>query len=204
MRAACAFARGLSESGILHRVERLQVALFGSLALTGIGHATDRAVLLGLAGNEPASIDPAVIDLTVAAIRATKMLELGGTRPIPFDETRDLLFQRATMYPPGARTQHPNGLRLTACDAKGEVLSERTFFSIGGGFIVEDGVDMAAGLPSDAALPYPFHSAAELLELALAHHLSIHEVMFANECARLQTLHPMQAAKRSGDGSAIE
>ena len=82
-------------------------------ALTGLGHATDRAVLLGLSGNEPATIDPAVIDATVAEIRATKRLNLAGKRSIAFDETRDLLFHRGTMFPPGARTQHPNGLRLT-------------------------------------------------------------------------------------------
>ncbi len=148
MRAACRFARELAPRGRLDRVARVQAELFGSLALTGLGHATDRAVLLGLAGNEPAAVDPADIESTVAAIRTAQRIELAGARSIPFDEARDLLFHRDQMFPPGARTQHPNGLRLTACDAAGAVLDQRTFFSIGGGFIVEDGC--APSTPSAA------------------------------------------------------
>ena len=72
-----------------------------------MGHATDRAVLLGLAGNEPAAIDPAAIESTVAAIRSSKRIELAGTRSIPFDEARDLIFRRDVMFPPGAHTQAP-------------------------------------------------------------------------------------------------
>ena len=123
----------------------MQVDLYGSLALTGMGHGTDRAILLGLAGNEPASIDPAAIESTVAAIRASRRMELAGKRGIEFDEPRDLIFHRDQMFPPGARTQHPNGLRFTAFDAAGAILAERTFFSIGGGFIVEDGDGRQAG-----------------------------------------------------------
>ena len=111
MRAACRFARWLAERGLLDRVERVHVELFGSLALTGQGHATDRAVLLGLIGNEPASIDPALIESTVARIRSLKLIDLAGMRPIGFDEARDLIFRRETMFPPGAQMQHPNGLR---------------------------------------------------------------------------------------------
>jgi L-serine dehydratase len=187
MRAACRFARELEIRSELQRVERVQVHLYGSLALTGMGHGTDRAVLLGLAGNEPARIDPAAIESTVAEIRSQKQLKLGGTRTISFDESRDLLFERAIMFPPGARTQHPNGLRLTAYDAAGSVLDERTFFSIGGGFIVEDGAETLSGGEPEVQLPYPFHSAAELLATAQAHSLSIDQVMFANECARLRS-----------------
>ena len=142
MRAACRFARELG--GLLGRVERVQAELYGSLALTGLGHATDRAVLLGLAGNEPAGIDPAAIESTVAGIRAAQRIHLAGSRSIEFDEARDLVFRRDLMFPPGARTQHPNGLRLRAFDAAGTILSERTFFSIGGGFITEDGVETSS------------------------------------------------------------
>jgi len=182
MRAACRFARELGTRGLLDRVARVQVELYGSLALTGLGHATDRAVLLGLAGNEPASIDPAAIESTAAAIRAARRIELAGTRSIPFDETRDLLFQRAIMFPPGARIEHPNGLRLTARDAAGAVLDERTFFSIGGGFIAEDGAEASAE-KSAATIPFPFHNAAELLATAHANELSISQLMLENECA---------------------
>ena len=190
MRAACRFARELEAKGELDRAARVQVDLYGSLALTGLGHGTDRAVLLGLAGNEPAAIDPAAIESTIAEIRATKALKLAGVRSIPFDETRDLLFRRETMFPPGARTQHPNGLRLAAFEGTGKKIEERTFFSIGGGFIVEDGVEAGAGAEPEAELPYPFHSAAELLESARTHGLKIHELMFANECTRLRARHP--------------
>ena len=190
MRAACRFARELAPLGVMSRVARVQVDLYGSLALTGVGHATDRAVLLGLAGNEPASIDPAAIESAVAAIRASKQIELAGTQPIAFDEPRDLLFHRDQMYPPGAHTRHPNGLRLTASDSAGAVLCERTFFSIGGGFIAEDEESERPASEPEIELPYPFHSAAELLELARTHSLSIDRLMFANECARLHAADP--------------
>ena len=190
MRAACRFARELESKGVLGKVSRVQAELFGSLALTGLGHGTDRAVLLGMSGNEPASIDPAVIETTVAEIRSSKKLNLAGKRKVDFEEARDLLFQREKMYPPGARTQHPNGLRLTAFDGAGNTIEERTFFSIGGGFIVEDGVDPAASGEPEGELPYPFHSAAELLESARVHGLRIDELMLANESARLKVRHP--------------
>lgn len=182
MRAACRFARGLGERGLLERVERVQAELFGSLALTGLGHGTDRAVLLGLAGNEPAGIDPAAIESTVAEIRAARQINLAGARSIPFEESSDLIFQRAQMFPPGARTQHPNGLRLTAFDAAGAVLDERTFFSIGGGFITEDAVD-ASAQNQQPMIPFPFHNAAELLATAHSNELSISQLMLENECA---------------------
>ena len=185
MRAASRFARELPPP-LLARVARVQADLYGSLALTGKGHATDRAVLLGLAGNEPATIDPAAIESAVAAIRASRQVNLAGVHPVAFDEPNDLVFHRDRMFPPGARTQHPNGLRLTAYDAVGEVVSERTFFSIGGGFIAEDGESGGALDQKAAENPYPFHSAAELLEIARAHSLSIDRVMLANECARMR------------------
>jgi L-serine dehydratase len=193
MRAACRFAQGLARQGVLPRVERVQAELYGSLALTGLGHGTDRAVLLGLSGNEPATIDPATIAPVVASIRETGRIDLAGRRSIPFIESRDMLFQRAIMVPPGAHMQHPNGLRLTACDRDGAVIEERTFFSIGGGFISEDVPgDAAEGAATgqekaDRPVPYPFHSAAELLELANTHGLTISQLMLGNEAARVMT-----------------
>jgi L-serine dehydratase len=199
MRAACRFARELESKGELEKVSRVRVNLYGSLALTGMGHGTDRAVLLGLSGNEPATIDPAVIEATVAEIRAKKMLNLAGRRNIDFDEPRDLHFERETMFPPGARTRHPNGLRLTAFDGSGNQIEERTYFSIGGGFIVEDGADTALAGETEARLPYPFHSAAELLDVAHTHGLTIDQVMMANECARLR----VQDASASDEQLAV-
>jgi len=182
MRAACRYARELQERGLLERVARVQAELFGSLALTGKGHATDRAVLLGLAGNEPATIDPAVMDETVAAIRATKQLLLVGKRTIAFEEDRDLLFRGETMFPPGAQMQHPNGLRLTAFDGAGAPLDERTYFSIGGGFIAKDGEGECSD-KQQVEVPFPFHTSAGLLTVARANELSISQLMLENECA---------------------
>jgi L-serine dehydratase len=188
MRAACRFARGLEASGLLDRVAHVQVDLYGSLALTGLGHGTDRAVLLGLAGNEPATIDPAAIDLTVEGIRKEQRIKLAGARSIPFDETSDLLFHRDIMIPPGALTQHPNGLRLAGFDAAGAIVQRRTFFSIGGGFITEDVAAGTVGAEASpdkrqAEVPFPFRSAAELLSIAEGNELSISQLMLENECA---------------------
>src|SRR5580693_6094763 len=121
MRAACRFARELGSRGLLESVSQVRTLLYGSLALTGLGHATDRAVLLGLSGNEPATIDPAAIASTVAGIRAAHSIDLAGTRAIAFDEASDLIFEREIMYPSGAVTRHPNGIRFTAFDAAGAV-----------------------------------------------------------------------------------
>jgi L-serine dehydratase len=189
MRAACRFARELESRGLLDGVARVQTELYGSLALTGLGHATDRAVLLGLSGHEPANIDPAAIASTVAGIRSAHQIALAGTHTIAFDEASDLIFNRAQMFPPGAQTQHPNGLRLTAFDAAGAVVDQRTFFSIGGGFITEDGVDASNGKPQ-APIPFPFHSAAELLATAHANELSISQLMLENECALVRFAAP--------------
>jgi L-serine dehydratase len=196
MRAAFRFARRLAEGGILNGVARVQVELYGSLALTGMGHATDRAVLLGLAGHEPATIDPANIEKTIEQIRDTQILRIAGQRDVAFLETKDLLFHRNAMTPPGAQMQHPNGLRCTAYDSDGHVLEQRTFFSIGGGFIKEDSgeTEDAAARPGEPALPFPFHSAAELLQAADTNGLAISELMLRNECARRPQLPAREAA----------
>jgi L-serine dehydratase len=200
MRAACRFARELETRGELDSVARVQADLYGSLALTGLGHATDRAVLLGLAGNEPATIDPAAIEATVAAIRLGHSLSLAGKRELSFDEARDLLFHRDTMYPPGAKTQHPNGVRFTAFDAAGAAMDQRTFFSVGGGFIVEDGVDLQAAAQGEKPVPYPFHSAAELLATAHANGMTIAELMMANERALLGGVDGVAPAEKVSAG----
>jgi L-serine dehydratase len=200
MRAACRFAQELETRGELESVARVQADLYGSLALTGLGHATDRAVLLGLAGNEPATIDPAAIEATVAAIRRERRMKLAGKRELGFDEARDLLFHRDIMFPPGAKTQHPNGVRFTAFDLADAVVDQRTFFSVGGGFIVEDGTDAQAAVQGEKQVPYPFHSAAELLSTAGANGLTIAELMMANERARMGSGEGIAAAERVSAG----
>jgi L-serine dehydratase len=183
MRAAHRFIHAMLEKDLLTQVARVESELYGSLALTGIGHATDRAVLLGLSGHEPATVDPEAINDVIAAIRATQQLSLAGVHRIDFRENTDLHFYRNQMFPPGSTLQHPNGLRFTAFDADNNQLAQKTYFSIGGGFITEDGeVTVSSDKPA-VTIPFPFHSAAELLELAQANDLRIDELMLLNESA---------------------
>ena len=179
MNAACAFVRGLERTGLLARTAKVGAQLYGSLALTGRGHCTDRAVLLGLEGFEPSTIDPANMEPTLARIRDTGTLRLTGTREVPFDEALDLLFHRDQTLP-----QHPNGMRFTALDADGALLQREEWFSIGGGFVVraEDFGKPASGV-GGVEVPYPFTSAEELLAVARDHGLEFHELMLANERA---------------------
>jgi len=183
MRAARRFALELESADLLQRTTEVRAELYGSLALTGRGHGTDRAVLLGLSGEEAAAIDPATIEPKLAEIRSSGRLAILARRIIPFREADHLLFHRDQMLPPGAVTQHPNGVRFTAFDSLGDTLLSRTCFSIGGGFIVADGEEQTPGNAPDAALPYPFTSAAELLQMAADHRLAIWELMLENETA---------------------
>lgn len=183
MRAARHFVLALEEAGLIAQTAQVRAELYGSLALTGLGHGTDRAVLLGLCGEEASTIDPETIEPKLREIRETGSLALLGSRAVPFRESEHLLFHRDQMYPPGAQTKHPNGVRFTASNAQGEVLREETFFSIGGGFIVSDAEGAGAAPETKrAALPFPFRSAAELLEMAAGRNLAIWELMLANEC----------------------
>jgi L-serine dehydratase len=184
MRAAHRFVSELEERGLLAITERVRADLYGSLALTGKGHGTDRAVLLGLSGEEASSIDPGTIEPKLEKIRATASLSLLGPKRIAFHEAADLLFHREVMFPPGSVTQHPNGVRLCAFDEQGEMLREQVYFSIGGGFIVADGEAAPSIQASASSLTYPFTSAAELLATAAAHNLTIAELMLANESAQ--------------------
>jgi L-serine dehydratase len=185
MRAARTFLLELEVRSLLAPTVEVHTDLYGSLALTGVGHGTDRAVILGLLGEEASKLDPDTIDGKLEAIRLSSRLSLLGRHIVPFREDQHILFHRDQMMPPGAHTKHPNGIRFTAFDVTGAPLYSATYFSIGGGFIVEDGADVnATPLMSTAALPYSFRSAAELLEMAKRDSLRIDEVMMRNECAR--------------------
>jgi L-serine dehydratase len=179
MTAGGRFLERLAGQGLLARTTRMEIALYASLALTGRGHATDRAVILGLAGFTPATIDPDVADAALAAIRASSRLQLGLEGPqIAFDETRDILWEGRTRAP-----QHPNALSFRAFAGEAQ-LAERLYFSVGGGFVVdEDEISANAAPIRGAPLPYPFASGAELLAQAQAADLTIAELMFANETA---------------------
>ena len=133
MRAALRFVRELPD---LVAVTRIQVELYGSLAHTGVGHGTDRAILLGLLGLQPDTVDPAAIDELIASVRSEHTLKLNGEREISFDEPSDLLFRRDQMYPPHAEgaTTHPNGVRLTAFGIEGKTQAQGIFYSGRGRF----------------------------------------------------------------------
>ncbi len=163
MRAALRFARELESTGLTFQTASIQVDLYGSLALTGHGHGTDRAILLGLSGQTPEGIDPAEIEAKLSAIRIAGALELPGHHTIPFEEAKHLLFHRDQMYPVAGVASHPNGMRFSAFDSDGALLLERIFFSIGGGFIVSAAEFAAAQDPQTAvddqatkrSLPFP-------------------------------------------------
>jgi L-serine dehydratase len=182
MRAANAFVKDLIASQLLSKTAAVTIDLYGSLALTGLGHGTDRAVLLGLCGEEPNKVDPAIIEAKLEAIRTSEKLPLACQNSISFREASHLIFHKDQMTPPGAQTQHPNGLRFTALDKNGSVLTQQTWFSIGGGFIARDGeANKSSEAGSVGTLPYPFSSAAELLELGARHDQKIWQLMLANE-----------------------
>ena len=179
MRAARTFVRHLEAQDRLSSVARLKATLYGSLAHTGRGHGTDKAVILGFLGDEPDTIDPDTIDGKLAAVRETGRLPLPGGPELTFREKQDLLFNKRESLP-----YHPNGMRFMAFDAEGERIAERDYYSVGGGFVVNH--DAAAAdriVRDDTPLPYPFTTARELRERCNDAGLSISQVMMANEQA---------------------
>jgi L-serine dehydratase len=193
MRAALRFARELESTGLTPRTASVRVDLYGSLALTGHGHGTGRAILLGLSGQTPEGIDPAEIEAQLSVIRTAGTLQLPGRRTIAFDEATHLLFHRNQMYPVAGVVSHPNGMRFSAFASDGGLLLERIFFSIGGGFIVSadefaaaQGTQIPVG-DEVTRVPYPFHSAQELLQRAAAGNITIAQLMLANECALVES-----------------
>ena len=178
MRAAARFVgKWLDEAGTLGQCVRVRTELFGSLALTGRGHGTDKAVLMGLEGQWPNSIDPDLIPPALVRIRGEKKLLLLGRHPIAFDEKSDLIFNKRQKLP-----FHSNGMRFSAFAADGLELASRDYYSVGGGFVVNQDEAAEDRIVADTTvLPYPFHSGDELLQMCEASHLSIAELMFANE-----------------------
>ena len=181
MTAACRFVETLGEKALLGETARVGVDLYGSLALTGKGHATDRAVLLGLSGQRPDRIDPDAADRIVARIRETGRLALGGGRDIAFDEPGDLRFLQRERLP-----HHSNGMRFAAFDASGSALDTAVYYSTGGGAVVDEAA-IARNAPPEGAwdIPFNYRCAAELLATAEREGLTIAEVARANERAQL-------------------
>jgi L-serine dehydratase len=176
MRAARRFAFELETDKLLKTTVRVRCELYGSLALTGVGHATDHAVLLGLCGLEPDTVEPSSIGNRISTIRASQLLPLLDARAIAFVEADDLLFHRDQTLP-----FHPNGMRFTAFGVRDETLKTCTYYSVGGGFIIAEGE--AGSKDSPVSVPYPFGSASELLVLATDNGLAIWQLMLANERA---------------------
>ena len=181
MRAARQFALRLRDAGLLERVARITVMLYGSLGATGKGHGSDKAVLLGLSGHEPDSVDVEAIAGMVEKVRSTHTLPLLGTHSIPFEERADLVFNHKDTLP-----LHSNGMRFTAFADGGAELAAGTYYSVGGGFVVSD--EPAAGggtqkriVPDLTVLPFPFRNGDELLAVCEREKTSIAGIMRRNE-----------------------
>ena len=187
MKAAAMFAKALAQDGMLAATARVEVRLYGSLGATGKGHGTDTAVMLGLEGLMPDSIDPDTIETRLKKIRKEKTVHLMGTHPITFTEKSDVLFLRRETL-----SFHPKGVKFMAMDAQGTLLQERRYFSVGGGFVVsQEDADAEHAATREAprivadrtVLAYPFLSGDALLAITASTGMSIAQVMRANEHA---------------------
>ena len=208
MRAARQFASRLRESGALARVARLSITLYGSLGATGKGHGSDKAILLGLEGHEPDTVDVEAIAGIVQRIRDSHELKLSGEQAIDFDEKRDLVFNHRDTLP-----LHSNGMSFKALSAVDEELLAGTYYSVGGGFVVSDEPVAGGGtekriVPDLTALPHPFRTGDELLALCEKEQTSIAGLMRRNErswrsdadidAGLLRIWHVMQACVKRG------
>ncbi|HJV38018.1 MAG TPA: L-serine ammonia-lyase [Geothrix sp.] len=173
MRAARSFALGLEASGLLEATEEVRVELFGSLGATGKGHGSDKAVILGLLGETPEEVDVEAVEGLVARVRESRRLALLGRREVPFREADHLhLLHKSLPF-------HPNGMRFTALDATGGVLRAQVYYSVGGGFVVEEGIPVQVAAGPEPI--FPFHTAKDLLGHCRAQGLPISQIMLANE-----------------------
>ncbi|WP_405234446.1 L-serine ammonia-lyase [Lentisalinibacter salinarum] len=181
MKAAGQFVARLREADAFDRAARLRVELYGSLGATGRGHGSDKAVILGLEGENPEDVDVESIPERVERVREGGRLRLGGEREIGFDHREDLTFDRRQKLP-----HHPNGMRFTALDEAGETLLEAAFYSVGGGFVVdEEDAEHGPIKKDDTELPYPFTTAVELLGHSKRTGFAISDIMLENETAWL-------------------
>ncbi|MGW5415338.1 L-serine ammonia-lyase [Actinomadura geliboluensis] len=179
MAAAHRFARGLERDGLLEKTASVQVVLYGSLGLTGKGHGSDKAVILGLEGDKPELVDVDTVDERLASIRERGALRLFGDHDIPFAVNEHLHFERKKSLP-----GHPNGMRFTALGETGAELRTKVYYSVGGGFILDENATGADRIkPDDTVLPHPFDTAAELLDRCRETGLSISALMLENETA---------------------
>ncbi|MEZ5537919.1 MAG: L-serine ammonia-lyase [Thiolinea sp.] len=180
MRAAQLFLARLQRHGHFDNVTRIQVDLYGSLGATGKGHGSDKAVLLGLEGDDPETVDTELIPERIERIVGQKKLNLGGEKELAFDSEQDLIMHRRKSLP-----GHPNGMIFSAFNAAGECLQKNTYYSVGGGFVVNPDADAEDGVSpiveDSTPQPYPFKTAHELLEHCSEQGYSISELMLQNE-----------------------
>ncbi|WP_309124538.1 L-serine ammonia-lyase [Arthrobacter sp.] len=177
MTAAYLFTRLLAEQELMGQVTRISAELFGSLGVTGHGHGTVKAVLLGLEGEQPHLTDPERAEPRVGEIESSRTLRLGGVRDISFDPEVDLVLHRRQRL-----DYHTNGMRFTAYNASGMSLLAREYYSVGGGFVLdEDEINSDVSVGSTVPLPYPFESGAQLLDIAAATGKPFSGIVFANE-----------------------
>lgn len=177
MRAAWEFTEVLRNRGILERVKQLEIHLFGSLSATGRGHRTDTAILMGLMGEQPQTIDPFIIEPAMEAIVETLTLPLSGRVIINFDASRDIYWHQENL------PHHPNAMQIVA-HSDNEELYRNTYYSVGGGFIIDEAQSTQGDFDTDSTpLPFEFNTAAKLLSLCSTHGLSISALMMENEKA---------------------
>jgi L-serine dehydratase len=208
MRAASMFAAELRAAGQLAQTAAIGAELFGSLGATGRGHGSDRAVILGLMGETPEGVDIESIPGKVTAVRDSGRLRMLGEHEVAFRPKEDLRFLRESL------PFHPNGMRFTALDAHGTPLRSRVYYSVGGGFVVDEqaaGASGSASAQSGPTVPYPFKTGTELLKICAENRLSISDVMLANEktvrseaevrAGLLRIWHVMQECVKRGIGT---
>jgi L-serine dehydratase len=189
MRAAGMFAGALEDEGLMPRVAGVRVELFGSLGATGHGHGSVKAVVLGLTGEHPETVDPVACAPRVEEVRTTGRLPLPGGHEIAFDPDADIVLHRRKRLP-----FHSNAMLFAATDGRGGTVLERTYYSVGGGFVLTEGTDGEPRIEADTTpVPYPYDTAGELLAHAEGSGLPISGVMMANERVRRD-----EAAVRSG------
>jgi L-serine dehydratase len=188
MRAAKRFAEGLERGGLFERTARVVVELYGSLGHTGKGHGSDVAVQLGLEGETPDATDVDAVPARIARIARDGSLLLLGKRAVGFRVSDQVIFHRKKSLP-----LHSNGMKFLAYDEAGAVVLERIYYSVGGGFVIDDKHGDQPVVASDASVPYPFKSGAELLALSKTNGLSISTLALRNECSQTS-----EAAVREG------
>lgn len=178
MRAARTFMEQVVLRNLLPETARIKVDLYGSLALTGKGHATDLAILLGLEGETPDGVDPNLVHEKTALIRTEKKINLHKEHSIPFNEESDLLFHRDKQLP-----YHPNGMRFTIYSSSGRELLSLVYYSVGGGFVVDHETASHDGKPieNQHQLPFPFYTAGELLDHCKKNQMTIPQLVMENE-----------------------